>query len=145
MCPPVGVRLLLSTAALRSWRAMKLNVKLEFLQTGHFAREIYVLFPRESSDRGRLLWLLLTAACGLYKANAKRQEQTDALMFDTESVRAPLVQELFLCKYENVCSVTILAKAVDVRLLAGYAATTKTPIDLIYKKSGLGTVGHGPG
>lgn len=71
MCIPVGMLILISTAALHGWRLHKLYVKSAFLQTGNAERDVYVVPPRESSDHGRAQWLLLTPAYGLVITNVK--------------------------------------------------------------------------
>ena len=72
MCPPLGIRVVLSTAALLKWRIIKIDVKSAFLQTGPAERQIYVIPPRESSHKHEL-WLFLTAAYGPVNDNAKWQ------------------------------------------------------------------------
>lgn len=62
MCIPVGFRVLLSKEYICKWRITKLYVRSEFLQMGAASREVYVVPPRESQDRGSSLWLILTTA-----------------------------------------------------------------------------------
>lgn len=64
MCSPVWMRIILSTAALRRWRLTKLKGKELFRHTDQNERDVYVRTPRESVDKGRCVWLLLTAAMG---------------------------------------------------------------------------------
>lgn len=71
MCSPVRMRIIFSTAALCKWRLTKLDVKSTFLQTGDVGCDVYVMPLRESPDRGRYFWLLITAVYGLVNANAK--------------------------------------------------------------------------
>lgn len=49
----------------------KLDVKAAFLQTGRATWDIYVVPTPESSNRGKVLWLLLKAAYELEIANLK--------------------------------------------------------------------------
>lgn len=71
MCSPVGIRLLLSAEWLFGWQLTNPDVKDAFLQTGKVQRDVFIIPRRESVDRGKTLWLLLTAAYGLINANAK--------------------------------------------------------------------------
>lgn len=70
VCPPLGIRILLSIAVLLYWYLVKIDVKSTFLQTGIAERDVYVVPPRECKKRS-FYWLLLTAAYGLVNANAK--------------------------------------------------------------------------
>lgn len=79
MRSPVGIRIVLTTAATRRWPLIKADVKSAFLQTGKAERHVYVRSPRESRDK-RHYWLLLAAAYGLVNANAKFQVQADELI-----------------------------------------------------------------
>ena len=57
MCAPMGIRLLISIATIYKWRLTKVDVKSAFLQTGAAERQVFVIPPRESSDRFRSSWL----------------------------------------------------------------------------------------
>lgn len=76
ICPPIGIRVVLSVALLRKWRIVKADAKSAFLQTGPADRDIYVVPPRESKMKSEL-WLLLAAVYGLINANAKWQVKSD--------------------------------------------------------------------
>lgn len=82
MCAPHGVRILLSIAALHLSRLTKLDVKFAFLQRVAAARDLYVIPPPESPNRGKSLWLHLTAAYGPVNANDKFQSQSDDLLHE---------------------------------------------------------------
>lgn len=123
MCSPIGVRVLLSTKALRKWGLTKIDVKDAFLQTGRACPEVYVTPPRESSDCGNVGWLLLSAAYGLVNANDKFQVQSDKLITDLRFVPAPLILQLFLLRRNGALTV-VLAKIVDDILLAGPSSVT---------------------
>lgn len=60
----------LSTASIEKWRLTKIDVRSAFLKTGRAARDVYVVSPRESSNRS-YCWLLLLVSYGLVNANAK--------------------------------------------------------------------------
>lgn len=144
MCSPVGVRALLSTAALRKWRRTKLDVKTAFLQTARASRDVYVVPPRESRDRGKFLWLLLTAAYGLVNENTKFQVQYDKVLLDFGFVPAALVSQLFLLRRNNKL-VAMSAVIVDDILLTGPSSTTDAIVEAINVQFFLGTIVHGPG
>lgn len=71
MCPPAGFRLVTSVASIKKWRLTLIDVKTAFFQTGSAGREVCVVTPMEGQERGKCLWLLLTAAYGLVNSNAK--------------------------------------------------------------------------
>lgn len=64
MCSHVGMRILISVTVTNSWYVRKRDVKAAFLQTGKGTRDVYVIPPVESKDRGKVLWLLLAASYG---------------------------------------------------------------------------------
>ena len=68
-CPPTGLRIVESIAAIKGWTIYKADVKAAFLQTGEAHRDVYVRPPRDSKMKSTYLWLLLTAAYGLVNAN----------------------------------------------------------------------------
>lgn len=51
MCSPSGLIIVLSVASLKGWRITKADVKAEFLHTGAALRDVYVIPPRESSEK----------------------------------------------------------------------------------------------
>lgn len=69
ICYPVGMCTILSTFSLRKWSQSKINVKTAFLQTVESERNVYALPPRDSKDKERCVWLLLTAKYGRIDAN----------------------------------------------------------------------------
>lgn len=80
MCSLVGTRLLISTTSLLLCPNQKFNVKSAFLHTESAARDIYVISHREPADREKVLWMLLTAAYGLFNGNANLKVMSDALL-----------------------------------------------------------------
>lgn len=60
----------------------KTDVKSAFLQTGDAVRDVYVISPYESADRGRFHFLLLFGAYELVNANTKWQALSDTLFKD---------------------------------------------------------------
>lgn len=124
-------------------RVSRLDVRSAFLQTGHTARDVYVQPPRASSYRGKVLWLLLTAAYVL-NPNAKWRVPSDALMFNTFFNVHRSYHNSFSTKKKG-CVVKMLAKLVDNLHFPGFFAMTTTTIDLIEKRFELGAVPHGPG
>lgn len=73
------MRIILSTEALGKLRLSKLNVKYTFVHNKEGKCDVYGVPPRESSDRGRRFWILLTAAYGLINSNAKWQVLSESL------------------------------------------------------------------
>lgn len=73
MRSPVGMRVQFSTARLFKWKKHKVDVKYAFLQNGSARQDIFLVPPRQSPDRGKVLWMLSTAAYGLVKSNSKWQ------------------------------------------------------------------------
>lgn len=144
MCSPTGIRLLLSYACMNRLRISKIDVTSAFLQTGAAERDVYVLPPRESADRGRFLWLLLAAAYGLVNANAKWQVLSDALVLALGFEPIALCPQLFAMR-ANGSIVVLLAKVVDDIILAGKVDTVDNVIAAINQKFPLGTIAHGPG
>lgn len=107
MCSPVGIRALPSTAALCKRGLTKLDVKTALLQTGRGSRDVYVVLPRKSGDRGKFLRLLLTVAFGLVIANAKFQVQSEKVILDLGFMPAALVSKLFLLRWKNKVVATV--------------------------------------
>lgn len=64
------------------WPLHQSDVNSAFLETGQAMRDVNVVGPRESNDRGRTQWLLLTAAYGIVKETSKWQVQSDALLHE---------------------------------------------------------------
>lgn len=48
MCPPIGLRIVASTATMRKLRIVIIDAKGGFIQTGPAEREVYVIPPYES-------------------------------------------------------------------------------------------------
>lgn len=68
MCPPTGIRSVLMMAAMMAWPLGKAAVKSAFLKTGATQSDVYVVPPRECTDK-RFMCRLHTAAYGLVKSN----------------------------------------------------------------------------
>lgn len=95
------MRVLISPAALFGWAQHKLDVNSALLQTVLPQREIYVITPRESRDRRKILWLLLTATDGVLNANSKWQHQGYDLLTNISFTNAPLLPQRFLMRHED--------------------------------------------
>ena len=143
MCSPTGLRIVLMTAALHKWKLVKADVKNAFLQTGMAARDVYVIPPKESTNR-KSLWLLLAAAYGLVNANSKWQIQSDKVLTDMGLEQCTYVPQLFTLKV-NGKIVLIVAKIVDDMLATGELAMTEQFIKKFNIQFKLGTVNYGPG
>ncbi len=105
-CPPVVIRILLSLCNILKWSIAKVDAKSAFLQTGAATLELYVIPPRECSDRSKY-WLLLTAAYGLVNANVNWQESSDNFLRCIKFEQLVYVPQLFYMKKDS--SLQILA------------------------------------
>lgn len=45
MCPPLGIRVVSSTATIRKWRCVCTDAERAFMQTGQSQRDVYVYPP----------------------------------------------------------------------------------------------------
>lgn len=145
LCPPIGIRVLLSMANMFKWTLAKSDVKSAFLQTGTAERDIYVVPPRESRKKS-FYWHLLTAAYGLVNASAKWQDHSDSFFYEIGFQQLPYIPHLFYMS--NICSgpVFVLAtKVVDDILIAGDMSHVKAIVEKIDARFKLGTVVYGPG
>lgn len=111
MCSPSEVRILLAAAAMRCSWITNANIKPTFLQTGCAQREVYVVPPRENTDRSHY-WLLLTADNGRVNSNAKWLDQSDAPLQDLCLLQHFVTSQLFSVM-ENNFLVLLVAKIVD--------------------------------
>lgn len=141
-CPPTGIRLLLSIAAIMKWPLSKIDFTSAFLQTGEAQRDVYVIPPRESKDKS-MCWLLLTAAYGLVNAGAKWQDQCDKFFRGLGLKQLTYVPQVFYLKSANTLEM-LAVKVVDDVLFAGPVSTVKKVIEKIKKVYELGTIVYGP-
>ena len=142
-CPPTGIRLLLSLACIHKWNLAKIDFTSAFLQTGAANRDVYVVPPRESSDKSHY-WLLLTSAYGLVNANAKWQEQSDSFLNTIGFTQLIFVPQLFYISKEGKLQI-VAVKVVDDILFAGEESYVKSTIKKIQDNYELGTIAYGPG
>jgi len=143
MCPPTGIRLLLSLTTIFKWPLAKIDFTSAFLQTGEAKRDVYVVPPRECPNRANY-WLLLTAAYGLVNANAKWQEHSDEFLRSIGFLQLVYVPQLFYIKRGNDLQVAAV-KIVDDILFTGSEEHVRSIIDHIRSKYQLGIVLYGPG
>lgn len=61
ICRPVGILIMLSGASLQLWSLQKFEEKSAFLQMANAHRDVHVVPPTESTDRGNVMSLLRTA------------------------------------------------------------------------------------
>lgn len=106
------MRILISTACMHGWRLQKIDVKSAFLQTGSAARDVYVIPPRDSADRGKVLWLLLTTAYCLVNANYTWLVLSAQLLVESGFETAPLIPQLLIMRSDGHM-VPLTAKIVD--------------------------------
>ena len=142
VCPPTGIRILLSLAVIFQWCLAKIDFKSAFLQTGDAQRDVYVIPPRESGDRQHY-WLLLTAAYGLVNANAKWQQHSDYLLKSIGMKQLVYVPQLF---YKRGVGGDLQVVAVEI--VDDVLFTVKNAIEQlianIQSNYELGTVVYGP-
>lgn len=81
ICPPTGIRMLLSISNIFKWSIIKIDVTSAFLQTGEAQKDVLVILPKGSNGKSHY-WLLLSATYGLVNANAKFQAQSDELLLN---------------------------------------------------------------
>lgn len=120
----------------------KTDFEAEFLQTVEVQRDIYVLLPQQSTDRGRCDWLLLNASYGLVNASVKRQVIGGAILTDSGFRHAPLLPQLFVLRRAGLL-LAIFLKIVDDLLFSGDLSTTDPSILAISARVELGTKVHG--
>lgn len=90
----------------------KAGVKTAFLQTASSQHEVYVIHPRQCSDR-RFMWLLDTAAYGLFNSKAKSHELSDETFKDLDPTQGSYMPHLFYSHYNHGNLMIITAKIVD--------------------------------
>ena len=100
-CPPVGIRIVCSTATVKKWPVVKIDFKTSFLQTGSATRDVYMIPPRECFPRTRHYWLLLAAAYGLVNSNAKWQAHSDTCLTQLGFQQLKYVPQLFFVRDES--------------------------------------------
>jgi len=143
-CPPVGIRIALSIASMLKWDTAKIDFTSAFLQAGDATRDVYVIPPRESSDK-MFRWLLLTAAYGLVNAGAKWQEHIDSFLLQIGFIHVIFIPQLFYMDDSDGKVKIMAVKVVDDILFAGPCDTIKKVVQEIKSKYELGTVVYGPG
>jgi len=142
-CPPTGIRMLLSIAAIMKWPLSKIDFTSAFLQTGEAQRDVYVIPPRECKDKNKC-WLLLTAAYGLVNAGAKWQDQCDKFFSQLGLQQLTYVPQVFYLKQGDELKM-LAVKVVDDVLFAGQIPTVKNVVEKIKQVYDLGTIVYGPG
>ena len=142
-CPPVGIRILFSLSVMFQWYLTKIDVKSAFLQTGSAQRDVYVIPPKESADRG-FVWLLTVARYGSVNANAKWQVHSDQTFIDMGLNTLVYVPQLFYM-HENGELVLIVVKVTDDIFIAGSDGYKRNFIHKLKHTYELGTITHLPG
>lgn len=87
------------------------------MQSGKAERDVYVFPTRELPDRGRCVWILITAAYGLIRSNSKLQVLKDTLLTDIGFRQTRFLPQL-LVLIRNKRLVSIVDKIVDDLLLS---------------------------
>lgn len=138
------MRILLSAASFFGWPITKLDVKTAFLQIEQAYRDVCVIPPCESPDRGKYLWILLTVAYRLITANVKWKVQSDQFVTDIGFLQVPLIPQLFYI-FNNSSVVAILSKIVDDFLIAGTSSIIYPIAQRIIEIFSLCTISKGLG
>lgn len=144
VCPPTGIRILLSLASTFQWRLAKIDFRSVFLRTGTAKRDLYVIPSRESTDKGKK-WLLLTASYGLVSANGKWQELGDILFNNIGLKQLVYVPRLFYKSNASGMMQLAAVKIVDDVLFARDIDVIRDTIAQTQKQYELGNVVYGPG
>lgn len=132
-------------APIRKWWLTKTDVKTAFLQADQAAPDLYVIPPRESTDRHQCFWLLFTASFGLENANAKRQVIYDHALYDIGFCSLATFSQLFYLQGNDGSVVAARAKIMDDILVCGEVITFDEVVKLLHRSFSLGTVVHGSG
>lgn len=143
MCSLVEMGALISTATLFSWPLDKLDFKSASLQTGSAARDVCVIPLRHSGHRGKVLWLFLTAAYGLFNASSKWQARSDELLLAICLESASMIPQLFM-RRSNVHVISLDAKTVEEFRVTGLEHIFHRIIEKINGRFLLGIGVHGP-
>lgn len=141
---PVGMRVLVSAAALFLWPLHKINLKSAMLQSVSGARDVYVILPRESADRGKFLCLLFATTYILFNTNSKLQALSEELMLSIVFEPAPLMPQLFIMRS---CGhmISLATKIVGDILVTGLKYIIPDIVHNIDARFPLGRVLYGPG
>ena len=142
-CSPLGIRVLQSIAVIKKWFLTKVDILSAFLQSGPAERDVYVVPPRECSDRW-FYWLLLTAAYGLVNANVKWQKHCDNTFNRLGLSSVKYIPQLFYLRGSDGLKLVVL-KVVDDMLIAGSEEDRKRFLDKLRTVYKVGTIVHTPG
>lgn len=118
-------------------------MKSAFVHTGGPEHSVYVIPPRESSNRLCYFLLLLTASHGLVKADAKFQMMYDNLLLDLGSLRVIDIPQLFQRMIEGQIAI-LMAKIVDNILIRGQTSAVDQLLKAFNAIFKFGTAVHGP-
>lgn len=117
-------------------------MKSAFSQTGDAQGDFYFIHPRESSDRAKVMWLLLAAAYGLVNENYKWQHLSDELFLLIGFEHTALLRQRFFIRRKRSI-VVLAAKMVDDILLCGLYKQVPAVLDPLNHRFTLATVVHG--
>ena len=141
-CSPLGIRILLSAVVVKKWHLTKIHITRAFLQTGSAQRDVYVIPPRECSNR-EFYWLLLAASYGLLNTNAKWQKHSDATFEKLGLLNVAYVPQLFCRKVDGELRLIVL-KVVDDILIGGLTDDRKAFVQKLKEHYVIGTIVHTP-
>lgn len=141
---PVGIQLLISPSYFFVSLLHKWEVKSAFLQTDSADQDVYVIPPRESAHRRKVLWPLLTASYRSQNGNSKWKAMRDTLLTSFGLAPAPMMPQIFiLCTDDHM--IVLASNILDDTLLIGLEYIILEVIEKIDGWFTLGTVVHGPG
>lgn len=145
MCSLAGFRIATSILSLRKWQLTKTDVEIAFLQREVAERDVFVLPPTKSFDRGKCLCLLLAAAYGLVNVNAKWQVISEQAINEIGFRCFIILSQLFFLKSHGDDIVAVLPKIVNDFLICVECSTIDDVVKSIRKYFKLGTIIQGPG
>lgn len=139
MWPSTGIRFILTIAPMTAWSLRKADVKSSFLQTASAQQTVYVIPPRECTER-RFLWLLDSVTYGLVISNAKWQKQYDKTFYKLGMTQCPFIPQLFYVQNVHGNLVVSSAKIVDDILIKRLPAQVSIFITAFNDRFKLGSV-----
>ena len=141
-CPPLGIRIVLSTCLIFHWYLAKIDIKAAFLQSGAVDRDVYVKPPRECTQKA-FYWLLHVATYGLVNTNSKWRWHSDNTFLDLGLKSVVHIPQLFYLRKDGNLQL-IIAKVTDDIQDGGPENRRRLFVDQIAQRYQLGTVVHLP-
>lgn len=118
MYSPNAIRVVATSALLKKWQTVKLDVEMAFHKSCPADRKVYVLPSRESKLRNEL-WLFLIAGYGLINANPKCQLVSEGVFAALGLKHLLVIQQLFVKINNDGVVVLLVTKIADDILACG--------------------------